>query len=159
MVDEWKHGDDLLVEHLLHSKATGHVRDATCRWALYLKELKKWQAGKRVRPRHVSSAKEVCRDFSCKLSRRSSGQSSSDVEGAEATSSPSGAVPVPPRKKKAKAPPPPPPKLAATPPPPPKATTVPPPPPPKPTTSLRTVKPLKEYAVQDVVVDVVVQLE
>ena len=159
LVDEWKDGDVILVEHLLHSKATVHVRDATCRWALYLKELKKWQAGKRVRPRHVSSAKEVCPGFSCSSLRRSSEQSGSDGEGGEAASSSSGALPVPPRRKKAKAPPPPPPKPAAVPPPPPKATTVPPPPPPKPTTSLKTVKPLKEYAVQDMVVDVVVQLE
>ena len=164
LVDEWKDGGYMLVEHLLHSKATSHVRDATCRWALYLKELKKWQAGKRVRPRHVSSAKEVCRDFSSKPSRRSSEQSGSDGEGGEAASSSSGAVPVPRRRKKAKAPPPPPPKPAAVPPPPPTPTTIPPPPPPKPkpkgqAASLMTAKPLRTYSVQDVIVDVVVQPE
>ena len=164
LVDEWEDGDDLLEEHLLHSKATGHVRDATCRWAVYLKEQKKWRAGKRVRPRHVSSAKEVCRDFSSKPSRRSSEQSGSDGEGGEAVSSSSGAVSVPRRRKKAQAPPAPPPKPAAVPPPPPTPTTVPPPPPPKPkpkgqAASLMTAKPLRTYSVQDVIVDVVVQPE
>ena len=148
VLDEWADGDDLLEQHLLHSKATGHARDATCCWALYLKDQKSWEAGKRVRPRRGSSTKEVCRDFSCS-SRRSSGQSSSKVEVAGVTSSPSGAVPVPPPKKKAKAPPAPPPKPAAVPPPPPpKPAAVPPRPPPKPAALLRTAKPLREYAVQ-----------
>ena len=89
-VDEWKDGDDVLAEHLLHSKATGHARDATCRYALYVKQLKKWKAGGRVRPRHVSSPKEIWRNFSDRPSRRSAEHSGSDGEGGEAASSSSG---------------------------------------------------------------------
>ena len=152
VLDEWEDGDDLLEQHLLHSKATGHAREGSCCWALYLKDRKRWEAGKRVRPRRESSTKEVCRGFSCS-SRRSSGQSGSATEDVNpavgATSSPSGAVPAPLPRKKAKVPPPPPPKpTTVPPPPPPQPTTVPPPPPPKPTTSLQTARPLLDFAVQ-----------
>ena len=166
LVDEWKDGDDVLAEHLLHSKATGHARDATCRYALYVKQLKKWQAGGRVRARHVSSPKEICRNFSNKPSRRSAEHSGSDGEGGEAASSSSGAVPVPRRRKRAKAtpPPPPPPKPAAVPAPPPTPTKKPPPPPPKPkpkgqAACLRTAKPLSTFAVSNMIAEVVVKPE
>ena len=125
VLDEWEGGDDLLGQHLLHSRETGRPREGSCRWALYLRDQQRWESGTRVRAAREPSTKEVTRDFSISSRRRAQrlAPSSEDdgmavlVEaavGPEATSSPSGAVAKPPPKKKAKVPPPPPPKPAAS---------------------------------------------
>ena len=113
VLDEWEDGDDLLEQHLPHSRETGRPREGSCRWALYLRDQQRWESGKRVRPVREPSTKEVCRGFSIS-SRRRSEQSSSPTENADpggmsvlieaavtvgATSSPSGVVPKPPPRK------------------------------------------------------------
>ena len=127
VLDEWEDGDDLLGQHLLHTREPNRPREGGCRWALYLRDQQRWESGTRVRAAREPSTKEVTRDFSIssrRRSKRSSSPTNDDDPGgmsvlveaavtAEATSSPSGAVPKPPPKKNSKVPPPPPPKPAA----------------------------------------------
>ena len=127
-IDQWEEGDDLLGEHLLHTRDPRRPREGGCRWALFLRDKQRYESGKRVRAARESSAKEVCRGFSISSLRKSK-KSSSSTDDADPgslsvlveavipvgpTSSPSGALPAPPPKKKATVPPPPPPKPAAS---------------------------------------------
>ena len=127
-IDQWEEGDDLLEEHLLHTRDPRRPREGGCRWALYLRDKQRYESGKRVRAARESSAKEVCRGFSISSLRKSK-KSSSSTDDADPgslsvlveavipvgpTSSPSGALPAPPPKKKGTVPPPPPPKPAAS---------------------------------------------
>ena len=113
VLDEWEDGDDLLEQHLLHTREPSRPREGGCRWALYLRDQQRWESGTRVRAAREPSTKEVTRNFSVS-SRRRSKRSSSPTEdddpggmsvlaeatiSAEATSSPSGVVPKPPPRK------------------------------------------------------------
>ena len=159
-LDEWKVGDAILEEHLRHSRATERVSDASCVYAQYMKQLRKWEGGGRVHPLCGSSRKEIFENFSSPPSRRFAERSGSDSEGGETPSSSSGAFHLPRRSKRAKVtpPPPPPPKpkpkgqaacLRGKPPPPPPKPAAVPAPPPKP-----PAPPLSSFAVSSMVVSV-----
>ena len=58
-IDEWEEGDDLVAAHLVHSLEPKQPMQGGCRWALFLRDTRRYEAGRRVRPARGSSGEGI----------------------------------------------------------------------------------------------------
>ena len=47
-IDQWDDGDDLLAEHLVHSRDPKRPKEGGCRWALFLRDTRSYEGGRHV---------------------------------------------------------------------------------------------------------------
>ena len=62
-IDRWEEGDDLLTEHLVHTRDPKRPREGGCHWVLFLRDTRHYKAGHQVRAARGSSTKEVSRGY------------------------------------------------------------------------------------------------